>query len=241
MYLYPILSTLGALLVLTGEVIKSDKIAPRATDWSKLMILTGGVMVIIVAFLSAIDAGEQQGRMETLAGATKALVTGGNSMVWIRPIEDPAKPGSFSADLVHGGDVVPSFDIDIEIVETSLCDGLENWAMGQALASGVGNPRIQFIPAFGPQTVKSLTGHLEPSCDEAYYLVFIQTRNRATIEQILIKKDKGKWRKALRVQELHVDKTLVDEIDTGFIAAGERVSWPDLNVVRKVLSSRFGN
>lgn len=176
LYLYPILSAAGALLVLVGEVIKSDKVQPGATDWPKAMVLAGGILVIIVALLSAMETGKQQGRLETLAGETKDLVTGGDSIVWVRLAERAGKPNTFRGDLVHTGDVVPAFDIDIEIIETGRCDTLQSWTMGQALISGVGNPRVQFVPAFGPRTLKTLQANFEPSCDDAYYLICIQSR-----------------------------------------------------------------
>jgi hypothetical protein len=241
MYLYPILSFIGALLALVGEVIKSDKHVPGARDWPKIMVTVGAGLVILVALLSAFEAGEQQGRLETLAGETKALVTGGNSVVWIHLIENPRKAGSFQAKLVHRGDVVPAFDIDIEIVETHARDGLGPWTMGQALTTGVGNPRIHFIPGFGPETMKILPISFEPSGDEAYYLMIIQMRNRSEIEQILMKKKNGQWHQAIRVQELSEDKTLLDEIDSGFLAAGETVNWPDLKAAREVVATLKSN
>ena len=187
--LLPLLILIGALLVLVAEYRLGERPKSRKEKRKRTMILIGSLIVIGAAFFAARDSGIQQGRIETLAMETKALVTGGNSFVWLAAVPMPAQDERFSVFLNHAGDTVPSFDIDIQFQNTGQCDGFPDRTMGNILASGLSNPRNVYIPALSSESVKFLPISLHPTCTDAYYLVLIQTRNRTILQQILLHED----------------------------------------------------
>lgn len=223
--LIPSLAFLGALVVLLAEYrFGPNPKLPRERRRRQLVLL-GSLIVIGTAFFSAWDSGKQQGRIETLATETRALVTGGNSFVWLSVVPMFIQEENFAVLLNHGGDAAPSFDIDIQFQTTGQCDGFPERTMGNILASGLSNPQNMYIPALSSESVRILPTTLNPTCDDAYYLVLVQSRNRSTIQQILLNRTAEKtWLVALRVVDINTDEVLKELPAPG---SNNNVDWPD--------------
>ena len=233
-YVVPVLLLISGLIVLYGQRLKRDDASPKRRRLARRLVYGGGVLVVILAFVDAIDTGKQQGRIETLANETKTLVTGGDAFIWVQFIPMQNRPDEFLPSLVHDGDTVPAYDIDIEFSETKVCDSFEKWTMARALATGSGSARKHYLPVFGPKTIKVLPTKALPSCDRAYYLALIQLRNRSIIQQSLIIKREEQWHIATRVEDVATGDELLESVSAQI--ASDLV-WPDLTEMRKAIQA----
>lgn len=228
--LVPLLALIAAVVVLCGNQLSRSNDKPKRI-WSTRLIVGGGLAGILFAFLSGVSASLQQGHLETLATQTQALITGGNSFVWLHPLPNPVRPGTFTAYLVHDGDNLPTFDVDIEFDTTTKCDKFQTWTLRDVASTGVNNPRDYFVPLFAPDELKWMPARLEPSCANAYYLAKVRTRSSAVIQQMLFRPDGNNWRISTRVLDIRTGAQLYRHTDP----AASAVNWPDVTNVLKTL------
>lgn len=179
-----------------------------------------------------------EARIETLQTQTRDLVTGGNSYVWVHAQRYPftqADKNLFLISAVHGGDVVPAFDVTIEFETTGQCDGVLSPNPGR----GPRDLRRVYFPAVtSSMPTYPIQTFLNPSCDEAFYLASIHTRNRFLSQQTLLKNEKGTWTIFSRVVDVetgalvHAYPTL--EAVNGQQWASEFPSQKDLRKLREL-------
>lgn len=134
-----------------------------------------------------------EARIETLQTQTRDLVTGGKSYVWVYAQKYPfthADKNLFLISAVHGGDVVPAFDVTIEFETTGQCDGVLSTNPGR----GPRELRRIYFPAITSHlAVYPIQTFLNPTCDDAFYLATIHTRNRLLSQQTLLKNEGSDW------------------------------------------------
>lgn len=238
MYLIPIVTGIGGILILAAEWLDTRKrpsLVPEfAMPWR--VRIFGGVVILIAAFYGAINAGIQQGRVEALTIETRDLLTGGNSSVIIDFITTPQNRDKIWHFVAQLGDDVPAFDVQIEYTTTGMCDSFGKWTARDVLNTGTNNPRFHYIPAVAPNTIRPLRGSLEPSCIDSYYQATMNLRNRSLVQQTFIHKDVAR--------EHFRFATRVTDVDTGKIVAERRdplmpspLEWPDLSGMQQVRTS----
>lgn len=172
---------------------------------------------------STIEQAKYAARIESLSGETRDLVTGGRSYVWLLVARAGTQDGLLPMTAIHGGDKIPAFDVNIRLETTGRCDGVEGWTMGKVMGTGVNDPRRFYLPAVTPNMIHPLSVRLQPTCDDAYYLAYIYTRNRVLFQQTLLKKTDGLWRAATRLRDLVTGDTLHTTVDRHIAA---NLTWP---------------
>jgi len=172
-----------------------------------------------------------QEELKTQAQETVRQVTGGNA--YVRLILAPGgRPNEFMPIVSQGGErSIPAFDVNIAIDETGKCDALQTWTMRDVMATGINSVRRIYFPSVAPAMALPLGVLFKPSCDDAYYLVMVYTRNRVTLQQIVLRKSKGTWAQALRVIDPRTNVELWQHVDGGM----QEPTWPDISEVTGML------
>lgn len=160
-----------------------------------------------------------EARIETLQTETRDLVTGGKSYVWIHAAKYPFTKDDknlFLISAVHAGDRVSAFDVNIEFETTGQCDGFLSPNPGR----GPRDLRRVYFPAITSKVpAYPIQSFLNPTCDEAFYVAAIHTRNRFLSQQTILKKTEGSWKVFARVVD----------VETGVILH----AYPTLEAVKR--------
>ena len=165
-----------------------------------------------------------QEELKTHAQETVRQVTGGNSYVRLI-LGPPSLSEEFPIIVSHGGErAIPAFDVNIFIDPTGKCDSMQTWTMRDVMSTGVNNVRRHYLPAVPPSMGFPLQVSLKPSCDDAYYLVVTYTRNRVTLQQIVLRKVDGHWSQATRVLDPMSGEELWKHVD----GAVKAIDWPEI-------------
>lgn len=172
---------------------------------------------------STIEQAKYAARIESLSGETRDLVTGGRSYVWLVVAPVGAQDGLLPVMAIHGGDEIPAFDVNIRLETTGQCDGVETWTMRKVMMTGINDPRRFYLPAVTPNMIHPISVRLQPTCNNAYYLAYIYTRNRVLFQQTLLKKVDDSWRFATRLRDLVTGDTLHTAVDRRIAA---NLTWP---------------
>lgn len=213
-------------------VVAAEKSEAEGEKIRSVRRTAGTVILAIAGMIGAFLSSNQQGRIETLATDTKALVTGGDSFVWLAASPLSGDPPLMSLFVLHGGEDVPSFDVDIEFQRTGQCDDFQRHTMRDAMATGQNDPRKAYFPGVAPSGLRMYPKLITPSCDDAYYLALIQTRNRTLIQQLTLNKQPAQkpsgrnieWQAAVRVVDIDTGEVLKETREMG---AGGPIDWPD--------------
>ncbi len=137
-------------------------------------------------------------------------------------------PNAFWGIVVHGGEkTIPAFDVNIFIEPTGKCDEMQRWTMRDVMNTGVNDVRIHYFPAVAPAMALSMRVRFEPTCNDAYYLAYIYTRNRVALQQIILSKKDGRWLDGYRVIDVETGNELFLHV-----ADGLTVTWPELTDIR---------
>jgi hypothetical protein len=164
-----------------------------------------------------------QRELKVQAQETVRQVTGGNSFVVLYLAADPHE-GEFNLIAGHRGETaIPAYDVNIFLEPTGKCDEMQSWTMRDVMATGVNNVRRHYLPAIGPAMALSLQVRIKPTCDDSYYLAVTYTRNRVTLQQILLRKTSSGWTQASRVIDPLSGEELWKHIEL------KDVKWPDLS------------
>jgi hypothetical protein len=197
-----LLALVGAALALLGQFVPEKRKTLRL-----LLSGGGGLLAAGVAFFATIQQARYSERIETLTEQTHDLVTGGKSYVWVYAQKYPftsADKNLFLLAATQGGDLVPAFDVNIEFETTGQCDGVLSTNPGR---SGPRDLRRAYFPAVTSKvSMYPIQTFLNPTCDEAFYLATIHTRNRVFTQQTILKKVEGNWKVFVRLIDAETDK-----------------------------------
>jgi hypothetical protein len=182
------LALLGAIMIVCGELI-----GERRKKLRRSIVIGGGFLAAGIAFIATLLQSRYSARIETLTAETRDLVTGGKSFVWVHAQKHPFTSQDedlFLITAAQGGDDVPAFDVTVEFEKTGQCDGVLSPNPGR----GPRDLRRAYFPAVAPQVpTYPIQTFLHPTCDEAFYLANIYTRNRLLHQQTILRKAGEKW------------------------------------------------
>lgn len=225
-----LIALVSALIVIVAEFIPE-----RRKNWRRTLVVTGGAIGAVFAFLATSEQTKYEAKIETLTTETRDLVTGGDSFAWL--VFSPAKndAASVHARIAQGGGKAPAFDVNVWVQRNAgRCDEVEPWTQPKVLGTGLNNPRKFYIPAVTPAAWHPIPVLFQPSCDDAYYLTLIVTRNRTSLQQTMLKKHEGQWRIATRVLDVNTSERLVYHVDPTF-GDPKKLVWPSMKAQREAL------
>jgi hypothetical protein len=197
-YVWIGLTFFGVLLGLYGEFVADEKGKKKQRRW---FVVIGGGVVASVAVIVAIQQQGDQVRIDTLTSETRAFVSGGDSYVVLLPAQVNQEE-FLRVFVAQRGDDVPAFDVRVSIEPGGKCDEILKGTWHQ------GDPRQSYFAAVTPHLPQIMQVRLTPTCSEAYYQAYVDTRNRLTYQQIVLTKTENAWMVRSRVLDVSTGEIL---------------------------------